>query len=94
VVAWVDRDPVVVLGDRAVRLGASPTVLVRAPDGSDELQIATLAAGTPSRVPGRPDPGPFLARYRSALPWIWVLAVAVAATVAVWLIRRRWFVRR
>jgi hypothetical protein len=35
-----------------------------------------------------------LAWYRSVLPWIWALALAVAATLAVWLIRRRRFVRR
>jgi hypothetical protein len=90
VVAWQDGDPVVVVGDRAVRLGVTPRVLVSAPAGSDELQIATVSLGSAPRAPGRPDPGPFAARYWSVVPWIVTVVLAVAAIVLVlWSPRRR-----
>jgi hypothetical protein len=84
VVAWRGEDPVVVTEDRAVLLTDQTRTLVRAPAGTDELQIATTGVDLPTRTPGKPDPGPVLQRYRStALLLDLILLCGYASTVLI-----------
>lgn len=95
VVAWLGTTPVVVADRRALVLGEPVRMLVQAPQGTDELQIATVGA-LRTAAPGAPEPGPWFDRYRRMVPFgpgtkalLMLTLIAVVATVVIRRQRRR-----
>jgi hypothetical protein len=64
IVAWRDGAPIVATDNTLIELSAVAQTLLRAPDGTSGLVVATDRLAQPSRTPGTPKPGPLQQRYR------------------------------
>jgi hypothetical protein len=84
-VAWRGDTPVVVTGNRLLLLAEAPQVLLSAPPGIRELEIATDRIGEPPHRLGRPQPGPFVQRY----PLVTALGALASLAALVLIVRRR-----
>jgi hypothetical protein len=87
-VTWRGDTPVLVIGNRLLLLTDEPRVLLTAPAGIRELEIATDRIGEPPHQPGPPRPGPFAQRYRPIITVLGTLA-SLATLALVSTLRRR-----
>lgn len=90
IVAWDGETPTISVGSAVVRVSATPEILLRTPQHTRHLKVASSRVRWIPRQPGPPDPGPAIHRYRPIINIGGLALVGVGVVVAAIRLRRRY----